>query len=136
MVVVTLVSILIAALSQIGMTQAQFEFVENDLAIDSRGLANGRILWSFQDRHIRRSEPWQFVCSIKNLQLDPAALAKLNSLKPGDRRTLRYRDVEIGGLKKQDPFAKYIRSELGISADHVIGYAWFDGWTEVVISGR
>lgn len=117
------------------MTDASFQFVDNDLSINEDGQVNGKVCWNFHDSTVDHAQPWQFVCSIKDLRLEPAAYARLSALTPGHETTIRYRGTKIGPLKKQDPFGRYIHRDLGIDSEKIVGYAWFDGWTEVVIKG-
>ena len=135
LVIVTLLSILVAVSTQIGTTDAHFEFIENDLTVDDRGRVNGKIRWSFRDRFHQETKAWLFDCTVNHLPLEPEVYKRLISLSPGAQRTIRYRYRELGPLKKQDPFANYISQDLGIDAAFIKGYTMFDGWTEVTING-
>jgi hypothetical protein len=134
---VALIAGLAALSTQVGMSSSEFRFIENQLTLNDEGLVNGKIRWSFSD-HLVNGEKVrgrEFVCTVTNLKLSPDVYQQLLLCKPGSRRTIKYRSRAIGPLAKQDPFKHYISSELGIDGEKITGYAWFDGWTQVVIDG-
>ncbi len=135
LVVIAVAAIGLALVVQTGMSNAQFEFIENDLAVDSQGLIHGKIRWSFTGDQPSDDTPIQYVCSVKNLKLNPGDLDRLLQRSAGETNDVRYRSMALGPLKKQDPFKYYINNQLGIDADFIVGYVWFDGWVEVVING-
>lgn len=136
-IALTVVCLLVAAITQAGMTDARFQFLDSKLAHNVDGTVNGQIRWNFFESELDSSQTpmREFVCHVNGVKLSDATVKHLRTLRPGTLAKVRYRDRTIGPLKKQDPFGRYIHNELRIDSNKVVGYAWYDGWTEVVISG-
>lgn len=129
-------SIMVASLSQIGMADGQFEFVDSELQQDAQGRWQGKISWQFCTDQAPDRPPAILVCSVSDLQLSANGHRQLLANQPGDVNTVRYRSMELGPLKKQDPFKYHLTRHLGVRENQIVGYVWFDGWLEVVINGK
>lgn len=136
LIVVAVVAISFGVLTRVGTSNAQFEFIENSLVVDDQQRISGKIRWSYRDEIRNETKAWQFICSVKNLKLNPENYRRLLAYQPGDQTNVNYRYLGFGPFKKQDPFTYYVSKKLGIDEESIVGYAWFDGWTEVVINGR
>jgi len=128
--VVSLVSFGLAFVSQVGMRVANFELIQNNLALNADGLVQGKMSFRCTTNEYPDSN-WIFECNVVNLQ-KPEIL----KLKPGALRTLRYRGVALGPLVKEDPYSKFVTRGLKIQKSSIVGFVTYETGAEVMINGQ
>ena len=136
LILISLLACAVAFATQYGTADAHFEIIENALVADDNGRLNGKIRWDFRDEFSQETKALQFICSVNDLKLDPESSSHLLAKGPGDQTRVRYRHHPLWPIKKEDPFEEYISHDLGIDPECIVGYVWFDGWAEVIISGQ
>ena len=131
LILIAAMAAVFAAMTQIGMGQAEFTIVENNLTFDERNLVEGVLRWNYTGTQHDGEKPWPFECKIRNIQNQ-----ELVKITPGSCAVVRYRQTALGPLKTQDPFAMYISGVLGINENSIVGYAILEDSTEVFIDGH
>lgn len=130
LIVVGLAAALLALTTQIGMGTAEFEVLENGLALDNGQLVSGRLWGNFTGHDLPEPNKLPFVFEIRNINRPD--IVKIQS---GQKNQVRYRVKPFWLLKKQDPFQIYLTRHFGISADQIKGYVWTKLNAQVVIDG-
>ena len=128
--VVSLVSMALAFVSQMGVRVANFELIENNLALNPVGLVQGKMSFKCTTNEYPDSN-WMFECNVVNLQ-KPGIL----ELKPGALRRLRYRGVALGPWGKEDPYSKFVTRGLKIQKSSIVGFVTYETGAEVMINGQ
>ena len=128
--IVSLVSIGLAFVSQVGMRVANFELIENNLAFNADGLVQGKMLLRCTTNEYPDSN-WIFECNVVNLQ-KPDML----NLESGTLRRLRYRGVALGPWGKEDPYSKFVTRGLKIQKSSIVGFVTYETGAEVMINGQ
>ena len=128
--VISLVSLALAFVSQVGVRVANFELIENNLALNTDGLVQGKMSFRCTTNEYPDSN-WMFECNVVNLQ-KPGIL----ELKPGALRRLRYRGVAMGLWGKEDPYSKFVTRGLKIQKSSIVGFVTYETGAEVMINGQ
>ncbi len=129
LVVVALVGTTMAIATQVGMGTAEFEVWENELVLNERGLVTGQLSCGYVGTESNSPDPWPFDVDIKNVPD-----RELTKIQPGRKVEVRYRMVALWPLKKQDPFAMYLR-RIGVDSKDVVGHVITKTGTKVIIDG-
>lgn len=130
LVLIGLLAIALALVTQIGMGTAEFEVCENNLRLDENGLVKGSLLLRYEGDEYAGTT-WPYECKLNNIDRQ-----ELLGLKLGLKQRVRYRMAALGPLKKQDPCAIFLTRRLRIQPLEIVGFVTYQGETEVVINGQ
>lgn len=128
--VVSLLSLALAIVSQVGLRVANFELLENNLALNTEGVVQGKMSFQCTTNEYPDSN-WMFECNVVNLQ-QPEILG----LKPGVSKKLRYRAVALGPWRKEDPYSLFVTRGLKIQKSSIVGFVTYETGAEVMINGQ
>lgn len=126
---VTVIGAIFAIATQVGMGTAEFEVWANELELNERGLVKGRLCCGYSGTESDSAAPWPFDIEINNVEE-----TDLTRIKPGKKIEVRYRMIELGPLKKQDPFQMYLR-RIGVDTNDVVGHVVTETGTKVIVDG-
>ena len=124
-------AVLLGVYVQWGRAEATFEVWENDLQLDAEGRISGILTCGYRGPGTGEDQAWPLVFEIHRV---PRCAAL--ELQPGRQRRIAFRYQPWWPLQAEDPFAFFVRRELGIPADRIVGHVVTDEETQIVIQGR
>ena len=114
LVVIGLLGLPFAYLSQAGFAEAQFEIQSNELEVDSLGVLRGDLVCLCS---IPGTKTTKMICRIEQ-----SHFTDLKLLKPEATYLVRYRwDPPFGLFPKQDAYGMFLTRKLGFDAQDVVG---------------
>ncbi|MDB4372377.1 hypothetical protein N9Z53_01240 [Mariniblastus sp.] len=130
LLVVSLCSLALACVSQVGVRVARFELIENNLLLNSEGFVQGKMSFQCTTNEYPDSN-WMFECNVVNLPQ-----SGILGFKPGAFKKLRYRSVALGPWGKEDPYSLFVTQGLKIQQSSIVGFVTYETGAEVMINGR